>query len=388
MQVFKLCLKIIKKNLPSMSIYLIIFLGVALIMSNALASEPPQNNDFTRAKIKVAFISEEETPLVNGFRQELSKVADFVDLPDEIEALQDALFFRNVTYILRIPQGFTAGFMAGRDSKLEKTVVPDSYSNIYVDLAIDQFFNTARLYLANTENISQEELVQNVRADLAVETALEQKSFSTKATNNIYANFFFNYLPYSLLSVLIMGISSLRMVFHDKDLKKRNNCSPLSIFSFNLQFILANLLFTVVSWLIMVVCCILFNLSNGFNLNTVYFIINSFVFALCGASISILIGNVIRNVNAIAAVCNVVTLGLCFISGIFVPMEFLSSQVLKIASFTPTYWFVQANNQIAALNSFDFAALQPVLTNMLIVFAFAVAFFAIALTIGKRRSLE
>lgn len=389
MQVFKLCLKIIKKNIPVMSIYIIVFLCVSLAMTKAISKEAPQNKGFTRSKSNVAFISEEETPLIEGFRQELSKAANFVDLPDETEALQDALFFRNVSYILRVPEGFTGSFMQGRnDIKLEKTSVPDSYSNAYIDIAIDQYFNIARLYIINAAHISQETLVENIRADLAIETALEQKSFSGKSTNNIYANYFFNYLPYSLLSILIMGMSSLMLVFHDKDLKRRNNCSPLSSYSFNLQFILATLLFTAATWLIMVFFCLLFNLQNAFNLNTFYFIINSFVFALCGASISFLIGNLIRNINAVSSVSNVLTLGLCFISGVFVPMELLGAQVLKIASFTPTYWYVQANNRIAALNSFDFTSVKPVLTNMLIVFTFTLAFFALSLVIGKRRSLE
>ena len=41
-----------------------------------------------------------------ALNRELSRVANFVELPDETEALQDALYFRTVTYILRVPEGF------------------------------------------------------------------------------------------------------------------------------------------------------------------------------------------------------------------------------------------------------------------------------------------
>lgn len=388
MQVFKLCLKVLKKNIPQLMIYIILFLVISLIMSSSMAKEAPQDNSFTQTKANLCFISKEDSPLINGLKEELSKVANFVDLPDETEALQDALYFRNVSYILRVPDGFTAKFLAGEDVQLSKTIVPASYSNAYLDLTVNQYLNTAKLYVQQTSNISQEKLVENIRRDLSVSTAVELQTPQNKTVSHIYANYFFNYLSYALLSVLILGISALMLVFNETELKRRNACSPLSTHSYNMQFILANLFFAFISWFIIVGFCLLFNLNNSFNLNTLYFILNSLVFTLCGVSISFLIGNLVSNINAISAISNVVTLGLCFISGVFVPSELLSDKVLKIASFTPTYWFVQANNKIATLTEFDFAHVEPILISMLIVFGFSLAFLVIALVIAKKRRFE
>jgi ABC-2 type transport system permease protein len=388
MQVFRLCLKILKKQIPSMLIYIIIFLAIALIMSSATANEQQQDNSFTRAKSNMALISEENTPLIDGFKQELGKVANFVELPDDHEALQDALYFRSVSYILRVPEGFTESFMQGENVQLQKTIVPNSISNTYIDLCIDQYFNTARLYVQQMENISQESLVQYLKSDLAVGASVELKTVSDQSVNHNYANYYFNYLSYSLLSVLILGMAALMLVFYDSELKRRNACSPLSSKSVNLQFILAILVFTVLSCLIMVTFCILFNFKNSLNLNTVYFIINSFVFAVCGAGISFLIGNLVKSHNAIPAISNVVTLGLCFISGVFVPLELLGNTAIKIASFTPTYWFVKANNQIAELTQFGFADVEPIFSSMLIQIGFALAFFAAALVVNKKRRFD
>jgi ABC-2 type transport system permease protein len=96
----------------------------------------------------------------------------------------------------------------------------------------------------------------------------------------------------------------------------------------------------------------------------------------------------VKSESSIPAVSNVLTLGLAFISGVFVPAELLGSLVLKVASFTPTYWYVAANNRIAALASFNYASLQPVFSAMLIQAGFALAFIAIALVLGKKRRLE
>ena len=389
MPVFRLCLKILKKQLPIMLVYLIVFLVISLIMSSFLAKEQLQQDRlFTQAKSNIAFISKENTPLVDGFKQELSRVANFVELPDETEALQDALYFRTVTYILRVPEGFTDSFMQGENVQLEKTAVPDSISSTYLDLFIDQYFNTARLYVQQMENISQESLVQYLQSDLAVSAFVELKTIGDQPLNQNFANYYFNFLAFSLLSVLILGMGALLLVFYDTDLMRRNACAPLSSSSVNLQFILAILVFTILAWSIMVAFCLLFNYKNSLNLNTLYFVINSLVFAVCGTGISFLIGNLVKSHNAIPAVNNVVTLGLCFISGVFVPMELIADSVLRIANFTPTYWFVKANNQIAKLTQFDFANLEPIFTSMLIQICFALAFFVAALVANKKRRFE
>lgn len=388
MQVFKLCLKILKKNIPLMLLYITIFLAVSLIMTSSVTSERRKENLFTQAKTNIAIISEESSPLIDGLKQELEKVANFVELPDEKEALQDALYFRTVSYILRIPEGFTGSFMSGGDAQLDKTVVPDSISNTYIDLAIDKYFNTARLYVKQVENISQESLVGRLESDLSSGAFVDIKTAVDEAKDTFYTNYFFNYMAYSLLFILILGVSVLMLVFHDSDLKKRNACSPLSAGSISMQFMEAVLLLTFASWLIMVVFCMIFDYKSGLGMNTVFFIINSFVFAICGAGISFLIGNLVKSKGAISAASNVVTLGLSFISGVFVPQEYLGSFVLRIASFTPTYWYVKANDRIAELVQYDFSSIKPVLSDMMVQAGFALAFLALALVAGKKRKFD
>jgi ABC-2 type transport system permease protein len=357
-------------------------------MSSSITRETGKDNIFKQTKSDIAYISEESTPLIDAFKDELSKTANFVDIPDETEALQDALYYRSVSYILRVPEGFTEKFMAGEDVKLEKTVVPNSYANAYLDLSIDKYFNTARLYINQIPDISQESLAEHLKSDLSAGTAVEMQTTAAKPENFIYTNYYFNYLAYSMLSVLILGMSALMLVFNDRDLKKRNACSPVSANSVNLHFILSCILFTFVTWLIMIVFCFVFNYKNGFGMNSLYLIMNSFIFAVCGASISYLIGNLVTGPSAVPAISNVVTLGLSFISGVFVPQEFLGSSVLKIASFTPTYWYVKTNNMIAELRQFDISHVEPILSNMLIVLTFTLAFFVVALVIGKKRRFQ
>lgn len=388
MQVFKLCLKILKKNLPLMLMYIGIFLTISLLMSSATESDQSKNDLFIQAKADAAFISEEQSVLIDGFKEELEKTVNFIELSDETEALQDALYFREVSYILRIPKGFTESLMTGGDVQIEKTVVPDSYSDRYIDIAVNKYFNAAKLYIAQVKGITQEQLAKNLKSDLSEETKVELKAISVETSKSSGSNYFFNYLAYTLLAVIILGMSSLMVVYNNHDLKRRNACSPISANRSNIQFVLAVLLFTVLSWLVMVLIYFVFHFKDSLNINTLYFLLNSIIFAICAASISYLIGNLIRSREAISAVNNVVTLGLSFISGVFVPQMLLGSSVLKVARFTPTFWYVRANNIIDELVRFDYAQVKPVLSCMLIELGFALAFFAVALVIAKKKRFE
>ena len=89
-----------------------------------------------------------------------------------------------------------------------------------------------------------------------------------------------------------------------------------------------------------------------------------------------------------SAASNVVSLGCCFISGVFVPQQYLGKTVLSIASFNPTYWYVKANNEISALVNFSKENLMPIFMSMAIILCFAIAIFAITLVIIKQKRLS
>ncbi|MDN3954241.1 ABC transporter permease [Sporolactobacillus laevolacticus] len=385
MPVFKLSLKIFRKNWVAVSIYIFIFLGIAIAIS--ANSVPEKSIGFSQEKAKVALISEEKTPLTDGFQKELSKSAVLIKLPDQTEKLQDALFFRKVTYILRIPKGFTQSVLSGGSMQMKKTVVPNSVDNAYVDLSVDQYWNLARIYAKHEPGISQQQLVNQLKTNLSGSTPVTIKAHEQAKTANSFSMYYFNFLAYTLSAALIMGVSTLMVVMNKRDIKRRNFCSPLRASSINGQLILANLLFALSAWAILILFCFILDSKSFGTQNMVYFLINSLLFTGSMTSLSYLIGNLMKNLNAMSAVCNVLTLGPCFISGVFVPQEFLNDTVLKIASFTPTYWYVQANTRIAKLTQFGWTELSPIIQSMALLLAFGAAFITVSLVVGKRKNL-
>ncbi|MDO9490629.1 ABC transporter permease [Acetobacterium sp.] len=387
MQVYKAFFKVIQKNRGQILIYLVVFMVLALLLTNTY--NPPQNTDFSKVKVNIAFINDDaDSLLVDGLKTYLGENANLVDLPDEPQKLQDALFFREVEYILRVPAGFTEAMLSGQDVQLEKTTVPDSTSNIYMDLLINKYLNTAQTYTTYMPGLSQADLTQYVDKDLAEQSEVTMISNGSHSANAEKSGYYFNYLSYSMFAILILGVCSVMLVFNNTDLKRRNLCSPIRSANMNLQMILGNLSFAILTWLVLISASFIMYGSFMFTTTGLLLLLNSFVFTLAALSISYLIGNIVKSRGAMSAVANVFALGTSFISGVFVPQELLGDNVLTIASFTPTYWYIKANNEIAAAVSYNADNLQSIFTSMVLVLAFGVAVLGVTLVLIKQRRVE
>lgn len=387
MPVFSVSMKIIKKNLPIMLIYIVIFIMVSMIVKNLSGDGGETLSTFSDTKVPIAIIAAENTALTEGISSALSEVSTLVKLEDNKEAIQDALYFRAVYMVVRIPEGFTASVLDGNPLSLETTTIPGSTESLQVNMQISQFMKLLRLYLVGTPDLlSEETLVDHVLDQLKNTTKVSVVAPDPKAVEGGLMPFFFNYLAYSYMYILILGVSTVMRVFNRKEIKWRNTCSPIKGLSKSLQFLLANAVFAFGTWVILILLCMVFDARNIFKVNTLYFMLNSFVFALSVLGLGYLVGNLVKGRDAVSAVANIITLSSSFISGVFVPQAFLGESVLRVASFFPTYWYVKANLQIANLTHFDFSSISGVLGILLIELGFGAAFIAVSLAVGKRAS--
>ena len=387
MLVYKAFFKIIYKNLSELLIYVVVFLSLAIFLSSANSST--QSTDFTGTKLNIAFINQDKnSKLVNGLKNYLDKNANIVHIGNDDKKLQDALFFRQIEYILRVPEGFTDGMLNREAIKLQRTAVPGSAGSVYIDSVVNKYLNTAMIYINNIKNLTEDQLVSYIEEDLSNETQVYVNNFGNQTSKSNGVVYYFNYLAYSIQAILILGVCAVMLVYNNIDLKRRNLASPLKPKYMNFQMILGNLSFAVITWLITITASFFIHGKYMFTSNGLLLLLNSFIFTFAALSLSFLLANIVKSRNAMSAATNVFALGSCFISGVFVPQEFLSKPVLDIASFTPTFWYVKANNLIVDMTSFTLENLAAVIHCMLIVFGFAVALLSISLVIIKQRKIS
>ena len=112
---------------------------------------------------------------------------------------------------------------------------------------------------------------------------------------------------------------------------------------------------------------------------------NSLVFTICTVTIAFLINNIVNDKNAINGIVNVVALGSSFLSGAFVPVEMLPNSVLTCARILPSYWYIQTNELLKSVETFNIDTLKPIIINMSIILGFSVIFIVIANVISKKK---
>lgn len=385
MQVFKTYFKLLKSQMTAIIMYGAGFFAITIIIASNIIGK--ENGDFAAKKTPIMVINEDgENPFIEGFLSYLDQYVKYVDIENDENSKKDALFFGKVFYILTIPKGFSEDFLnGGNQLSLTKELIPNLPETLYVDNAIDNYLNKARLYLTYIHDIETEELYSYINENLnnKTEVHFDVHKDSDEVSANEYNKNYFNYLGYIILGCFITGVSTVMLSFHNKEIKRRQIASPLSTRSMNVQLILGNMVFVLVYLSIFIVAGYITNPYRMINHNGILYIINSVIYTLTALSISYLIGTTVESKNAVSALSAVISLGFAFLSGVFVPQELLGKSVQKVSSFTPTYWYVRANDSIATLNNLNWENGSGIFTDMAIELGFALVIFSIILVVSK-----
>ena len=88
--------------------------------------------------------------------------------------------------------------------------------------------------------------------------------------------------------------------------------------------------------------------------------------------------------NALSFLTQVLGLGMAFLCGMFVPVEFLPASVIAVGRFLPLYWYVRANNMIFGLAS-EAMSVSTVMLCLGIQVLFAVVIYAVSLIVKKQK---
>ena len=381
MRVFNLYFRIIRSKLASMMIYLGVFLILATVLTMVMPEETTVS--FEETKNRIAIINEDEQAVfAEGLYNYLSKSAVVTSIKTDKQSMQDALFFREVVYILRIPKGYSEGFLSGdANMMLQKSAVPDSASEAQIDFLVSRYLRLANIYTAALPDISQEKLVSGIDNALEKQAAVSLLEGSA-GINRSHLSYYFTYFSYSVMIIMIIGITSGMMVLGEKSIKMRNAASPLKILSANMQLALGNLVFALVVWAAMSAFGFLLYHDTAHSSTFVYFALNALLYTLVCLSLGFLLGYMIKSINVQSAVANVLSLGLSFLAGAFVPQEFLGETMRQIASFTPTYWYINAINKLGTARGIQDASL---INDFMIQLGFAVAFLALALAVARHK---
>ena len=388
MRVFKGFFIVLRQNLYLVLLYLGIFLGIFLAFQAANQGKDPVS--FTPERLQVAVIDRDGSSLSKGLSEYLGNYQDLVDIEDDPAVIQEELFYRNVYYVVIIPENFgTQGFE--NHESLETRAVPGSIQSYYVQQQINGYFNGIRVL--EEGGFSREEAVERVleTTGVSAEVVLEDQSgYGGEWPGFAYM---FRYLPYVMLAVCSYCMSYMLLEFRRKEIRQRMQCTPISTQVQNLQLLFGFLLMGTVFWAVCVLVTAGVSRAAFFkDSNKAYYLLNSFLLMLVSLAVAFFIGSIVKNGKsaqaAVNGLVNVISLGMCFLCGVFVSLDLMDETVRKAARFLPVYWYEVNNTLLAEHTSLNAAQMQQLLEGYGLLVLFAAALVGAGMVISKMREKE
>lgn len=379
MTVFRTYLKVLNKNKTLVILYTVILIFFAAF--NMKTNDTKM--DFVAEKPDVLIVSEDENKgITKGFLSYMEKNSTLKSIKENENARNDALFYRDVNYIIYLPKNFGKDFLDGKNPKIQMKSTGD-YQASLADMMVKRYFNVAGIY--KTVATDEDTLVSLIEETLAKEATIEITS-KLDTDHLKKATLFYNFANYSILAGCVYVICFIISSFKNKPIQNRTIISSMNYKKYNRDLLLSNALFVLTLWLFYVVLSILLVGNIMFTGHGLLLIINSLLFTICALTLAFLIANLVSNKEAISGIVNVIALGSSFLCGAFVPMEWLPDFVLKIAHVLPSYYYISNNEMISKLEDFGLESLQNVIINMGILIIFMIVFVIITNAVSKSKN--
>lgn len=381
MTVFKTFFRIVNKLKPTIILY-----TALLIIFGAVNMKTSDNNiNFVNSKPDILIINQDVNKgLTKNLIDYMKKNSNIVKVENNEEKINDALFYREVSYVIYIPKDYRKNVLLGKNPKLDikKT---DEYDAHLSEMMLKRYIKLQNIY--NKEAGSEDELItlinDNINDDVNIK--ITSKVDTSKTYNIAY---YFNFASYSILAIIIYIVCLVLCSFKEESISKRINISSINYKSHNNKILLASIVFSSIVWLLFVIIGVTIVGDIMFSIRGLISIINSFIFTFCALTLSILISSLTNNKNAISGIVNVIALGSAFLCGAFVPAEYLPSSVLNFAHILPAYYYINSNDLLKNIDVINISSMQPIIINMIIIIIFSILFIILnnIVTRKKRKS--
>ena len=196
---------------------------------------------------------------------------------------------------------------------------------------------------------------------------------------------YMNTLSFLLVMAIVSGCGFFLQIIHDSGISRRSRMLPISENRLTFQLILANLLYTLVMDVFFVTAGIILFGYPELGLTVLWFGLNTVVFSLTMIAVSYLASLVTKKKDSIF-LFSILYAGIsCCTGGFFIPQGRFTETALRLAEFTPSYWFVRCNAVLTASVKVGTSFLGEIGNCLFMECFWAIAFLALAIALEKER---
>lgn len=378
MIVFSTFWRIVKKYKGTILLY-----TVMLIMFGGINLTSNSTNDmFTPTKPNIFIVNKDSNMgLTKNLINYLKKNTNVVSLEDDEEKINDALFYRDISYVIYIPKNYSKDVLDKKDVTIDIKSSKD-YTSSLTEMMLDKYLNVQSNLVNITNN--QDELVNMINNTLDVNSEVVVSS----KLDNSYLNRvsrYFNFGSYSLLAVIIFIVTLVINSFKENTINKRIIVSSFNYKKHNSLLMLSSFVYSLIVWVLFSLLSVILLGKDMISIRGILYFVNTFMFVMPTLSFGILISTLINNKDSIGGIVNVVSLGSAFLCGAFIPTEYLPKIVLSIAHIFPAYYFIDSNNLLSSMEIINFSNLTPVFINYFVLIIFMLIFIAVNNYVLKKK---
>lgn len=380
MQIFNTYFKIVKRNKIVIIIYLAVTIGLSFIMTR----RDPVSEVFSEDKQNISVIDEDGSALSKAIVDFADFRHNFVKIEDDTDVIQDAFYYSDISYLIRIPKGFEKQFMEDGDAKLDVTVAPNSAGGVYINNQLESYLRTYEAYLAM--GMENEEALKKATGNSYLNTTVIT-SEPEKQTDGPYFQAFFKMMPYGFVAILIHSIGCVMLAFNEPEVSKRVKCSKTSSIKVSLQLVLGSFVLAIFVWLVhlLVVVGVFQNIVldyQGFN----YLLLNSFAMLLAALGLAFFLGSMSKSQTNVTIFGVSGSMIMAFLGGVFVPLDVISEGTKRISKLLPSYWYITNCEKLYSTKLLTDSFKVAFFRGIYVQFAFAAVMIVLAVMISKKKS--
>lgn len=370
MTVFKTFWKIVNKYKGTIILYtvmLISFGGINLASNDTTTT-------FTSTLPNIAIVNnDQKSVLTNNLINYLSENSKVVDIENDEEKINDALFYRDVSYVVYIPKNYTNDVLKGMNPTIDIKSTND-YTSSLEEMMLTDYLNLQNTYLKLTTD--QTKLTNYINDTLKDKSKVVLTSkVDTKSLSKVSR--YFNFASYSILAVVIFIITLVLTSFKEKTVNKRIVVSSMNYKKHSGLILKSSLLYALIVWVLFSLLAIILLGKSLLNIRGLLLLLNTLIFTLQALTFALLISSLVNNKDAIGGIVNVVALGSAFLCGVFIPSMYLPEKVVSISHIFPAYYYNNSNDLVTSLEVINLTTLKPFITNIMMMLVFMLVFIVL-----------
>ncbi|ADK04451.1 TPA: ABC transporter permease [Bacillus anthracis] len=321
--------------------------------------------------LNIGIVNKENEPIANdtiNFLEGLNHVNVSKVKESEVE---DKLTSKKLDGVITLDSGFSTSVREGKPNHIEIASIKGDQVTVFIKSYLYNYIDNiaAISKVAGTDQSTFNSMYAGYqKSSFKVKSeTLEDTSKNKDMTNQT--------MGYLIMFMLFSAVNLSGFILKEKE--NRTYFRLLSTPIDGKKFILSNVAVNMMILILQIVIAVLF-MTNVFhtNINMPFIVMIGvlMIFALIAVGLSLVIVSFSKSSAASNAMQNIVIVPTCLLAGCYFPYDIMPKAVQKVANFLPQRWLLDT---IAKLQQgIPFSELY---VNILILFAFAIAFFLIAI---------